>query len=98
MIAEISLAIRPSLTIVEGTKAFIADGPSHGTLVTPKVYLASKDILMADVLGVELLKKHGAKLPSQSPWDSKQVKHGVELNLSSYSEEEIKEESERLVL
>ncbi len=98
MIAEISLAIRPSLTVIEGTKAFIDGGPSHGTLATPKVYLASKDILTADVIGVELLKKHGAKLFWESPWDSPQVKYGAELNLSLFSEEEIKEEARRLVL
>jgi len=98
MIVEISLAIRPSLTIIEGTKAFIDGGPSHGTLATPKVYLASKDILTADVLGVELLKKHEAKLSWESPWDSSQVKHGAKLNLSLFSEEEIKEEAKRLIL
>lgn len=48
MIAEISLAVRPTLTVVEGTKAFIAGGPSHGTEATPQVYLASKDILTAE--------------------------------------------------
>jgi uncharacterized protein (DUF362 family) len=93
MIAEISLAIKPSLTIIEGTKAFIDGGPSHGTLATPKVYLASKDIMTAEVLGVELLKKHGAKLFWENSWDSRQVKHGVKLNLSPFSEEEIKKEA-----
>jgi uncharacterized protein (DUF362 family) len=97
MIAEISLAIRPSLTVIEGSKAFIDGGPSHGTLATPKVYLASKDILMADVLGVELLKKHGAKLSWQNPWDSPQIKHGADLNLSLFPKEEIKKEVNRLI-
>jgi len=92
------LAIRPSLTIIEGTKAFIDGGPSHGTLATPKVYLASKDILTADILGVELLKKHKAKLSWESPWESPQIKHGASLNLSLFSEKEIKEEIKRLVL
>lgn len=97
MIAEISLAIRPSLTVIDGSKAFIDGGPSRGTLATPKVYLASKDILTAEVLGVELLKKHKAKLFWESPWDSPQVKYGAELNLSFFSEEEIREEARRLV-
>jgi uncharacterized protein (DUF362 family) len=96
MITEISLAIRPSLTVIEGTKAFIAGGPFSGTLAQPQVYLASKDILMADVLGVELLKKHGAEL--ENPWDSKQIKHGLGLNLSLYSQGEITEEAERLII
>jgi uncharacterized protein (DUF362 family) len=78
--------------------AFIDGGPSHGTLATPKVYLASKDILTADVIGVELLKKHQAKLYWETPWDSPQIKHGAKLNLSSFSEEEIIEEIKRLTL
>ncbi len=98
MIAEISLAIRPSLTVIEGTKAFIDGGPSRGTLATPKVYLASKDILTADVIGVELLKKHNAKLFWETPWDSPQIKHGAKLNISSFSKEEINEEIKRLTL
>jgi uncharacterized protein (DUF362 family) len=97
MIAEISLAIRPSLTVIEGTKAFIDGGPSHGTLATPKVYLASKDILAADVIGAELLKKHNAKLFWKSAWESPQIKHAASLNLSRYSKEEITKETERLV-
>ncbi len=96
MIAEISLAIRPSLTVIEGTKAFIAGGPSHGTLAQPQVYLASKDILLADVIGVELLKKHGAKL--EDPWDSAQIKHRLGLNLSLYSRGEIEGEIKKTII
>jgi uncharacterized protein (DUF362 family) len=92
MISEISLAIRPSLTIIEGAKSFIDGGPSHGTLVEPKVYLASKDILAADVVGVGLLTKHGANFSYESPWESKQIKHFVTLNLFQYSKKEIEKE------
>lgn len=81
MIAEISLAIKPSLTVIEGTKAFIDGGPSKGTISEPKVYLASKDILAAEVAGIELLKKEKAKLFWDNPWESRQVKRAVELNL-----------------
>lgn len=96
MIAEISLAIKPSLTIIEGAKAFIDGGPSHGTLAEPKVYLASKDILAADVFGVELLKKHGAKLLGGNPWESRQIKRAVELGLSMFKKEEIEKELEKI--
>jgi len=89
MISEISLVIRPSLTIIEGTKSFIEGGPSHGTLAEPKVYLASKDILAADVVGVGLLKKHGAKFKYDTPWESKQIKHFLTLGLLQLSEEDI---------
>ena len=89
MIAEISLAVKPSITIIDGTKAFISGGPMKGTAANTKVYLASKDVLMAEVFGVELLRKHGADL--DSPWESDQVKRALELGLG-FEREEIEEE------
>ena len=91
MIAEISLAVKPGLTIIDGTKSFITGGPSHGQLAETKVYLASKDVLAADVFGVSLLSKHGAKLPWKNYWESRQIKHFQALNISSYSPDQINE-------
>ncbi|GAG26681.1 unnamed protein product, partial [marine sediment metagenome] len=98
MIAEISLAIKPSLNIIEGTKAFIDGGPSHGELVEPKVYLASKDILMAEVFGIELLRKEGAKLSWNTPWESGQVNHALDLSLGLYNKQEVQKELEKNTL
>lgn len=92
MIAEISLAIRPSLTVIDGTRAFIEGGPSRGTLAGTKVYLSSKDVLTADAVGFSLLKKHGAKLFWDNPWEGGQVKHFLGLGLNQFSKEEIQEE------
>jgi uncharacterized protein (DUF362 family) len=91
MIIEISLAVKPSLTVIEGSKAFIDGGPSHGTLAEPKVYLASKDTLAADVFGVELLKKYGAEILG-NPWETKQIKYATEIGLGDYKKEEIDKE------
>jgi uncharacterized protein (DUF362 family) len=98
MIAEISLAVKPSLTVIDGTKAFIDGGPSTGTLVHPKVYLAARDVLIADVFGVELLKKEGAKLFSDDPWESRQIVRAVELGISQLKKEEIQEELKKSLL
>lgn len=89
MIAEISLAIKPSLTVIDGTRSFIEGGPSQGKITETKVYLASKDVLTADVIGVSLLKKHQAKLKYDNPWDSPQIKHFLSLGLNLYSPDEI---------
>lgn len=89
MIAEISLAIKPSLTVIDGTKAFIEGGPFDGKVAETKVYLASKDVLTADIFGVSLLKKSNAKLRYEDPWESPQIKHFFDLGLSQYSSEEI---------
>lgn len=89
MIAEISLAIKPSLTVIDGTKAFIEGGPSKGKVAETKVYLASKDVLTADIYGVSLLKKNEAILRYEDPWESPQIKHFFNLGLSQYSSDTI---------
>ncbi len=91
MIAEISLAIKPSLTVIDGTRAFITGGPSEGKVAETKVYLASKDVLTADLYGVSLLKKNKASLRYEDPWKSPQINHFLSLGLSQYSSEEINE-------
>ena len=91
MIAEISLAMKPSLTVIDGTKAFIEGGPSEGKAVETKVYLASRDVLTADVFGVSLLKKNKAKLRYEDPWESPQIKHFFNLGLSQHSSDKINE-------
>ena len=96
MIAEISLAIRPSLTVIDGTRAFIEGGPSEGKVVETKVYLASKDVLTADVYGVSLLKKNKAVLRYEDPWESPQIKHFFNLGLSQYSLDKINNEVSKI--
>ncbi|MFC1789956.1 DUF362 domain-containing protein [Patescibacteria group bacterium] len=91
MIAEISLAIKPSLTVIDGTRAFIEGGPSKGKVAETKVYLASKDVLTADVYGVSLLQKNDAILTYEDPWESPQIKHFYNLGLSQYSLDKINE-------
>lgn len=96
MIAEIGLAVKPSLTVIDGTVAFIDGGPSSGTVAKSKVYLASKDTLLADFIGVELLRRENAKLFFDNPWDSVQIRRTLELNLSSFSKEEIEKEIDKI--
>lgn len=96
MITEIALAINPSLNIIEGTKSFIDGGPFSGTVSEPKVYLASKDLLAADVVGVELLKKDGANLKWNTPWESRLINRAVELGIG-FNKDVILEEVERLI-
>jgi len=96
MIAEISLAVKPAMTIIDGTKSFIDGGPSKGTVSESKVYLASSDILIAEVVGVELLKKEGAKLSWDNAWESGQVQRAMELNLGVLKKDAIEEELKKI--
>jgi uncharacterized protein (DUF362 family) len=98
MIAEISLAVKPDLTVIDGTKSFIAGGPSKGTLKNSQVYLASTDVLAADVTGVALLQKEGAKFKYDNPWESRQIKHFVTLGISTLKQDEIDKEAKNIKL
>lgn len=93
MIAEISLAVRPSLTVIDGTRAFIAGGPATGTLAQPKAYIASRDTLAADVAGVVILKKSGAKL-NDDVFAIPQIAHFLNLGLSGYTRQIIESKLE----
>ncbi len=95
MITEIALAVKPSLTVIDGYNAFIAGGPGTGELRTPYVYLASKDLVAAEILGVNLLIKIGSKLKYPDAYSHPGVARALDLNLSSLSQEEIKEETRR---
>lgn len=92
MIAEISLAIKPDLTVIDGTKAFVDGGPSSGKLAETKVYLASRDLLAADIVGANILQKHGAKFRWKSFWENRIVKRFDEMKISEFSMETIDRE------
>lgn len=61
MIAEMALAVRPGLNILEGAAAFVTGGPSEGEVVEPDLVIASRDPVAADVVGLAVLRYHGAR-------------------------------------
>ena len=83
LIAEMSLAIRPAINILDGTAAFVAGGPSDGRVVHPRLVIASPDLLAADVTGLAVLRHHGteAAIQDPSPWAQPQIRYGVALGL-----------------
>ncbi|MBI4540968.1 MAG: DUF362 domain-containing protein [Gemmatimonadetes bacterium] len=85
MIAQMCLAIQPSLNILEGTKAFVTGGPSDGDLVEPRLVIASRDRIAADVTGLAVLRHHGAEPAVQdiSPWGQPKIREGIALGLGA---------------
>jgi uncharacterized protein (DUF362 family) len=83
LIAEMSLAYRPSLHILDGTSAFVAGGPSDGTVVHPRLVIASRDMLATDVTGLAVLRHHGtdAAIQDHSPWTQPKIRYGMALGL-----------------
>jgi uncharacterized protein (DUF362 family) len=91
LIAEMSLAYRPALHILDGTSAFVAGGPSDGTVVHPRLVIASRDMLATDVTGLAVLRHHGtgAAIQDHSPWTQPKIRYGVALGLGVKGPEEI---------
>ena len=91
LIAEMSLAVRPSLHILDGTAAFVAGGPSDGRVVHPRLVIASRDLLATDVTGLAVLRHHGtdAVIQDHSPWTQPKIRYGMALGLGVTGPEEI---------
>ena len=98
LMAEMSLAIRPALHILDGTSAFVAGGPSDGTAVHPRLVIASRDMLATDVTGLAVLRHHGttADIQNHSPWTQPKIRYGIALGLGVKGPDEIEVRSEGL--
>jgi len=82
MLAEINLARPADFVVMDGTRAFITGGPSHGQLREPNLILATSDLVAADVVGLAFLKYLGApSLLGRNSWEEHQVARAVELGL-----------------
>lgn len=90
-IAELNLGFQPAFNILDGTRSFVFGGPSHGDQVEPKVVVASRDRIAADVVGVALLKHFGCeeRIMKRSIWQIPFVRHAVKIGLGVGSAEEI---------
>jgi uncharacterized protein (DUF362 family) len=90
-IAELNLGFRPTLNILDGSKSFVFGGPSHGDEAEPKVIVASRDRVAADVVGVSILKHFGCeeRIMNRSVWQIPFVRHACKIGIGIQSHEEI---------
>lgn len=86
-VAEINLAYKPDLIILDGRKAFVSHGPDRGELVEPNILIAGTDCVAVDIEGLKILKSYPAdnKLTGDI-WQLPQIKRAVELGLGVRSE------------
>jgi len=61
MIAEISTAFRHDLVLMDARRGFRTGGPESGTLVEPGLFLASRDPVAIDAVGVAILRRYGTR-------------------------------------
>ena len=88
-LAELSLAVKPDLIIMDARKVFITGGPAKGELRQPNLVLASGNQVAIDIEGVKILQSYpGNGLTGKNVWDLMQIKHVIELGLGPRSEEE----------
>ena len=91
MVAEINLAVHPSLIIMDGTKSMIAGGPASGTVRETNLIVASGDRIAIDIVGLSIVKNFGEweKVSKIGVWDQRQIKRAIELDLGAKSPRDI---------
>lgn len=83
MIAEMNVAYRPRLIVMDGVEAFVDGGPMTGTRWQANLTLVSDDRLAIDAVGVAALKMHGTtRVIESSPiFELEQIKRAAELGI-----------------
>lgn len=91
MIAEINLGYKPQLIVLDGIEAFVDGGPSSGTRKEANIFLAGRDRIALDAVGVAVLKELGSNKAIMEPkiFEQEQIKRAVELGLGISSPDQI---------
>lgn len=91
MIAEMNVAYRPKLIVMDGVEAFVDGGPMTGTKWQANLTFASDDRVAIDAVGVAALKMHGTTkaIESKRIFEQDQIRRAVELGIGVPSPEDI---------
>jgi len=91
MIAEINLGYKPQLIVLDGIEAFVDGGPSKGTKKEADVFLAARDRVAIDAVGVAVLKELGSNeaIMGSKIFEQEQIQRAAELGLGVSSPEQI---------
>jgi uncharacterized protein (DUF362 family) len=83
MIAEINVAFKPELIVMDGIECFVDGGPMTGTKKTADVFIAGKDPVAVDAVALAVLKELGAKkeIMERKIFEQEQIQRSVELGL-----------------
>jgi uncharacterized protein (DUF362 family) len=83
-IAEIGLAVRPHLYVVDGLQCMITGGPWSGEVAAPGLVFASADPVALDAVVLALLMRYGrSEKLTGGVWDSAQLRRAVALGLGA---------------
>ena len=82
-VAEMNLAYKPHLILMDARKVFVTGGPAKGKVETPFKILAGTSRLTLDIRGVEIIQsyKERNKLQNRNPLEIRTIKRAIELNI-----------------
>ena len=91
MIAEINEPFKPALVVLDGIDAFVDGGPATGKRARGNVFLASKDRVAVDAVGVAILKSLGSNtsIMKRKIFEQEQIARAIELGLGATSPADI---------
>ncbi|GAB4256138.1 MAG: DUF362 domain-containing protein [Deferrisomatales bacterium] len=83
VVAELNLAYRPDLNVVDATVSMIEGGPWKGAAAATNLIVASGDRVAADAFGVGLIRSFGRWEPvgKKPVWEQRQLRRALELGL-----------------
>ena len=91
-LAEISLAVRPALIVMDGRQGFADGGPDSGALVQPGFIAASTDPVAIDAVGIAHLRIAGTNetLAAGPIWSIPLLRHAVAIGAGVPSPQRIR--------
>jgi len=91
VVAELNLAVRPHLFVVDGLQSMVSGGPWSGESLQTNVILASADPIATDVVALGLLKAAGRweLVTGKGVWEQRQIQRAVALGLGARGPAEI---------
>lgn len=88
-LAEVNLALRPDLVIMDGRCSFVTGGPDVGQVVTPGLLLASGDQVAIDIEGLKAIQAYGARNRVVGDvWELPLLAQSVRMGIGVTSEDE----------
>ena len=91
LIAEINAPFKPDLVVLDGIDAFVDGGPATGKRAEGNVFLASRDRVAIDAVGLAILKSLGsnAQVMNTKIFEQEQIARAAEIGIGAASPSEI---------
>lgn len=90
-VAELNLAVRPHLYVVDGLQSMVKGGPWSGEAAPTRLILASGDPVATDAVALGIIKAFGRwpLVTEKGVWDQVQIRTAIALGLGARGPEEV---------